>query len=80
MSEDLENDLLLRRVGELRAPALPPALATRVRARAGAAFARAERPPSALARLGGLATGAAVCSAIVVYLTWAVGFLSALAS
>jgi hypothetical protein len=79
MSEDLRNDVLLRHVGELNAPALPPALEARVRARARDAFVRGERPPTALARLGRLAAGAAVCSAIVVYLTWAALFVSALA-
>jgi hypothetical protein len=74
--EMTSDDLLSRRLGGLPTPALPPALRERVRARAGAAFARAERPP---ARLSGLATGAAVASAIFVYVTWAVEFLAALA-
>jgi hypothetical protein len=73
-SEGEGGDELLGRIGALPAPELPPMLGARVRARAGAAFARAERPPS---RLGDAATAVAVVSAIAVYLTWAVEFLLA---
>jgi hypothetical protein len=68
--------MLLRRIEALPTPALPPALSARVRAQAGAAFARAERPP---ARFVGAAKAVAVVSAIAVYLTWFVEFMGALA-
>jgi hypothetical protein len=76
MNETPPDDLLARRISTLSAPALPPALSARVRAQSRAAFVEAGRPR---ARFGGLLTGAAVGSAIFVYLTWAVEFLAALA-
>lgn len=71
-----DDELLRRRISGLSAPALPPALSARVRAQARDAFTEAGRPRP---RFGGLVTGAAVGSAIFVYLTWAVEFLTALA-
>jgi hypothetical protein len=72
-----EDDAALdRRLRELLpAPPLPHALAARVHARARAELAGPRRAP----RAAGVFAAAAVASAVVVYLAWAVEFLSALA-
>lgn len=70
---DEELDFRIRALPE--AP-LPVAFAARVQGRAAAVFAGEARA----GRVAGLATAAAVVSAVAVYLTWAVRFLSALAS
>jgi hypothetical protein len=62
------------RVRALPEPPLPAALAAGVHARARAAFE--ERGGG---RVAGIATAAAVVSAVAVYLAWVVRFLSALA-
>jgi hypothetical protein len=66
--------------GHLRAWAevpLPAALSARTLAHARAAFESAGQARAR--RVGALATTAAVVSAVAIYLTWAVEFLSALA-
>jgi hypothetical protein len=72
------DDLLLEGLSRALAdqPALAPAVADRVRARARAALT-APRPLSVRALRW--MTSAAMASAVVVYLTWAASFLSALA-
>jgi hypothetical protein len=71
MTNEDEIDRRLRGLPEIP---LPPALGARVHARA-----RAELEGARAVRFASLATATAVISAIAVYLTWAVRFLSALA-
>jgi len=71
--DDLALDLD-RRLRALPDVPLPPALAAHVHARA-----HAELAARGAGRLAAFATATAVVSAIAVYLTWAVRFLSALA-
>jgi hypothetical protein len=74
MTKEREDDVD-RRLRALPDVPLPAALAARVHARARAAFDGAAPRP----RRGGIATAAAVVSAVAIYLAWAVQFLSALA-
>jgi hypothetical protein len=69
---DEELDAKIRALPE--AP-LPAAFAARVHGRATAVFA----DPARAGRVAGIVTATAVASAVALYLTWAVQFLSALA-
>jgi hypothetical protein len=69
------DDDIDSRVRELPDVPLPAAFAARVHARA-----RAELHARGAGRLVRVATTTAVVSAVAVYLTWAVRFLSALAT
>jgi hypothetical protein len=75
-TDDERAAALDERLRALPAPPLPPALSSRVGALARAALAEGRGPAG---RAAGLATAAAVVSAIGLYLSWAVRFLSALA-
>jgi hypothetical protein len=75
MTQEREDDVD-RRLLALPDVPLPPALAVRVQARARAAFEREGRGTGRFARIG---TTTAVVSAVVIYLAWAIQFLSAIA-
>jgi hypothetical protein len=75
-TQDERGAAVDQRIRALPEPALPPALAARVGVLARAALAEGRAPAG---RAAGLATTAAVVSAVGLYLSWAVRFLSTLA-